>query len=136
MEKSEAEALRPGKSTPIVSRMALKVKRVYEPPAAADGERVLVDRLWPRGLSKAKARIEEWKRDLAPSTALRKEFCHDAAKWDEFRRHYAKELAAHAEAADDLRKRAKKKTVTLLFGAKDVEHNNAVALREWLLKRK
>lgn len=112
--------------------MSLKVKRVYLPAAATDGQRVLVDRLWPRGLRKEAAHIDEWRRELAPSTELRKWFGHEAAKWPEFCRRYAAELRAQAGIAGELAARAKTETVTLLFGAKDEEHNNAVALCEWL----
>lgn len=110
--------------------MALHVKRAYESPEVADGERVLVDRVWPRGLSKEKARLSDWKKDLAPSTELRKWFGHDPAKWEEFRNRYRKELE-EAGKMEDLRKlaeRTTKENVTLVFGAKDAEHNNARAL--------
>ncbi len=113
----------------------LKVKRVYDPPARGDGHRLLVDRLWPRGLSKAEAGVDEWRRDLAPSDGLRRWFSHDPAKWDEFRRRYRRELDA-AGKTEDLRqigRRAQEGNVTLLFGAKETEHNDAIALREMIL---
>lgn len=110
----------------------IRVKRVYDPPAPEDGYRVLVDRLWPRGLKKADAAIDQWLKDVAPSTPLRKWFGHDPAKWDEFRRRYAAELDANPEAVALLRERAAAGTVTLLFGARDREHNDAVALQDYL----
>ena len=112
--------------------MPLKVKRVYAPPAANDGYRILVDRLWPRGLAKAKAKIDEWARDLAPSDALRKDFGHDPDKWPDFRRRYRAELKAKRDALQAIAARAKKADVTLLFGAKDETHNKAVVLRDAL----
>jgi uncharacterized protein YeaO (DUF488 family) len=110
--------------------MPLKLKRVYEPAAKEDGHRILVDRLWPRGVSKATARVDEWRRDLAPSDALRKAFCHDPAKWTEFKRRYAAELKPQAAALAEIAARARRESVTLLFGAKDETYNNAVALKE------
>ncbi len=112
----------------------IRVRRVYDPPEPADGVRVLVDRLWPRGLSKAQARIDHWYRDLAPSDALRRWFGHDSARWDEFRRRYREELVAAGrwEQVRALAAQARRETVTLLFAAKDVRHNNAVALAEML----
>lgn len=109
-----------------------RIKRVYEAPSLIDGERVLVDRLWPRGLSKEVAHVDRWMKELAPSTRLRKWFAHDPAKWDEFRRRYAAELDAQAEAVAELRKLARKGPVTILFGAKDAIHSNAAALLEYL----
>ncbi len=114
------------------------VKRIYEPPAKGDGVRVLVDRVWPRGVSKEKARLDAWLKEVAPSAALRKWFDHDPAKWDEFRRRYSAELGGKSgrEALEALFELSRgKKVVALLFGAKDVEHNQAVALREYLLKQ-
>ncbi|MDR7556542.1 MAG: DUF488 family protein [Armatimonadota bacterium] len=112
----------------------IRVRRVYDPPEPADGVRVLVDRLWPRGLSKARARIDHWYRDLAPSDALRRWFGHDPARWDEFRRRYREELVAAGrwEQVRALAAQARRQTVTLLFAAKDIRHNNAVALAEIL----
>jgi len=116
----------------------LRVKRVYEPAAADDGCRVLVDRLWPRGLSKAKARIDWWLKDVAPSDALRHSFHGHPEKWKEFvaayRRELGKEPAKSAAAA--LFERARSEPVTLLYAARDEEHNNAVALRDRLERRR
>jgi uncharacterized protein YeaO (DUF488 family) len=111
---------------------AIRVKRVYDPPARGDGVRVLVDRLWPRGLKKDEARIDHWMKDVAPSAGLRRWFAHDPARWDEFRRRYRAELAAHPDALAELRRLAEGRTVTLLFAARDADHNNAVALRDML----
>jgi uncharacterized protein YeaO (DUF488 family) len=111
---------------------AVAIKRVYEPPSLGDGERILVDRVWPRGLSKAKAAIHHWLKDVAPSTALRRWFGHDPKRWDEFRRRYRAELAERSEALDELRGLARHGRVTLLFGARDIEHNQAVVLQELL----
>jgi uncharacterized protein YeaO (DUF488 family) len=110
----------------------LAVKRVYDPPAASDGTRVLVDRLWPRGLRKEKAGIDRWLRDVAPSTELRHWFGHDPKRWDGFRERYAAELRDHSDALDELRRLVRDGPVTLLFAAHDEEHNNAVALRDIL----
>lgn len=109
-----------------------KVKRIYEPPEASDGRRVLVDRLWPRGMSKDRARIDEWLKETAPSTELRKWFSHDPSKWAEFKRRYAAELEGKEAILDALRAEARSGTVTLLYGARDEKHNQAVALRELL----
>ena len=110
----------------------VRVKRAYDGSATSDGRRVLVDRVWPRGLSKDELRLDEWIKEIAPSTALRQWFGHDPAKWDEFRRRYARELDAHPEAWRPIRAAARKGTVTLVYGARDAEHNNAVALKEYL----
>lgn len=115
--------------------MPFQVKRVYEPPAPGDGLRALVDRLWPRGLSKESAAIDEWLRELAPSNELRRWFGHDPARWNEFRRRYAAELAPQREAIARLRQLGARRRVTLLFGAKDLRHNNAVALEAYLRAR-
>jgi uncharacterized protein YeaO (DUF488 family) len=114
--------------------MAIKVKRVYEAASDSDGLRILVDSLWPRGLSKAKAGIDIWLKDVAPSDGLRKWFSHDPQKWDEFRKRYFDELSINPGPAKDIADKAGKGDVTLLFGAKDLEHNNALALKEYLLK--
>lgn len=116
--------------------MPLQIKRVYDPPAKSDGHRVLVDRIWPRGLGKDAARVDEWLKDVAPSTALRKWFGHDPEKWKEFMRRYFRELDANPAAVAQLRVLALGRRVTLLFAAKDVEHNNAVALKAYLGRRK
>jgi uncharacterized protein YeaO (DUF488 family) len=112
----------------------LRLKRVYEPAAPEDGVRVLVDRLWPRGLSKEKAGVNHWMKDIAPSAELRKWFGHDPDRWPEFRRRYTEELRQHTALLDQLRDLVSRQTVTLLFGAHDEEHNDAVVLREVLLK--
>jgi len=108
------------------------IKRAYEPPAPEDGERILIDRLWPRGVSKERAAIDEWMKELAPSTELRRWFGHDPAKWDEFRKRYRAELAAQRDALHALAKRGARKRITLVYGARDEEHNDAVVLREVL----
>lgn len=119
-----------------MSRSSFHIKRVYEPPAASDGLRVLVDRLWPRGISKDKAKIDLWLKDISPSDALRKEFHGHPEKWDEFVAAYAVELAQEpaSAAAADLIARSKKSAVTLLYAARDEERNNAVALKNWLAR--
>jgi len=110
----------------------LRIKRVYEPPAAADGRRILVDRLWPRGLSKAKARLDYWARTNSPSTALRQWYGHDPDKWQEFRRRYFAELDANPTGMADLRRELGSGTVTLLFSSREERLNNATALQEYL----
>ncbi|MCM2359185.1 MAG: DUF488 domain-containing protein [Geobacteraceae bacterium] len=110
----------------------VKLKRIYDPPAPGDGRRVLVDRLWPRGISKDEARLDEWLRELAPSDGLRKWFGHDPGRWEEFRSRYREELKAQGELLERLRNESEKGTVTLLFAAKDAERNNAVVLKEML----
>jgi uncharacterized protein YeaO (DUF488 family) len=112
--------------------MTIKLKRAYEPATKADGTRVLVDRLWPRGVSKKAARIDHWLKEIAPSAELRKWFDHDPAKWAKFRAKYFRELDANGEVVDQLRAFARRGTVTLVFAAKDEEHNDAVALQEYL----
>ncbi len=113
--------------------MDIQVKRVYDAAAADDGWRVLVDRVWPRGLSKAQVRADAWLKDVAPSTALRQWFAHDRAKWDEFVQRYTAELNANPEALEPLRVAARRGRLTLLYGARDSEYNQAVALRAYLL---
>jgi uncharacterized protein YeaO (DUF488 family) len=108
------------------------LKRIYEPAAARDGARVLVDRVWPRGMTKAEAALHLWLKEIAPSTALRTWFGHDPARWDEFRRRYGKELDGNAEAVGQLRDLIAEGPVTLLYSARDAEHNQAVALLEYL----
>ncbi|GJM24322.1 MAG: hypothetical protein DHS20C16_07370 [Phycisphaerae bacterium] len=112
--------------------MALKLKRIYDEPSSADGVRVLVDRLWPRGISKEKAKIDEWMRDIAPSNELRKWVHEDPSRWAAFKRKYFKVLREQEEAIDQISKLAKRKTITLLYAAKDTERNNAVALKEYI----
>ena len=111
-----------------------RIKRIYEPPAKDDGLRVLVDRLWPRGIAKEKARIDLWLKEISPSDGLRRLVHGDPTKWDEFVAAYRRELAQEPAktAAADLRKRAKSRPVTLLYAARDETHNNAVALKNWL----
>lgn len=107
------------------------IRRVYEPPAPGEGTRILVDRLWPRGLSREKAHVDEWLKDVAPSAELRKWFGHDPKRWEAFRRRYLEELAGNPATAR-LRVLAEQGDVTLLYGAHDTEHNQAVVLREFL----
>ncbi len=109
-----------------------KVKRAYEPPSPEDGERVLVDRLWPRGLKKERAAIQEWARGLAPSPELRRWFGHEPEKWVEFRKRYRSELKEHREELEALARRGARRRITLVYGARDEEHNQAVVLREML----
>lgn len=111
----------------------VKIKRAYEPPEAEDGTRVLVDRLWPRGLSKEEARLDQWNRELAPSGELRRWFGHKVSRWHEFSRRYRLELAHHAEALRKLRRRAQQGPVTLVYAAKDEHHNHALVLKSVLL---
>jgi uncharacterized protein YeaO (DUF488 family) len=111
---------------------AIKLKRVYVAPAANDGMRILVDRLWPRGIAKAKAKVDLWLKDIAPSDALRKRFHGHPEDWDGFRKAYAAELKQAGAAVKDLRGHLRKGPVTLLYAARDQEHNNAMALKQWL----
>jgi len=113
----------------------IRTKRVYDPPDARDGFRVLVDRIWPRGMTKEQVRADLWLRDIAPSTALRKWFAHDPSKWEEFKRRYFAELDKDPECVHVLLEAAAKGTVTLLFSARDSEHNQAIALQEYLLSK-
>ncbi|MBE2211777.1 MAG: DUF488 domain-containing protein [Xanthomonadaceae bacterium] len=110
------------------------VKRIYEPASKTDGARILVDRLWPRGVSKVEAALDAWLKDIAPSTELRDWFHHDDALWSEFRKRYFAELDKNLDAVAELREWAKKGRVSLLYAAHDEAHNNAVALREYLLR--
>ncbi|MEO8124863.1 MAG: DUF488 domain-containing protein [Burkholderiales bacterium] len=111
----------------------VKLKRAYEPADAADGTRVLIDRLWPRGVSKEAAAVDLWLKDVAPSTELRKWFGHDPALWAEFQVRYTKEVHQHPEPFEQLCDLARKGTVTLVYSAHDEEHNDAVVLRSLLL---
>jgi uncharacterized protein YeaO (DUF488 family) len=115
--------------------MKILLKRIYEPAAKSDGFRVLVDRLWPRGLSKENASIDFWLRDFGPSTILRKWFNHDPAQWEEFQHRYHAELKEKSALLATITEQAKAGPVTLLYSAKDQHHNQAVALRSFLLKR-
>ena len=112
--------------------MTVKLKRVYEEPAKTDGTRILVDRIWPRGLSKEKAHIDLWLKEVAPSNELRKWFGHDPARWPEFRARYRAELKQKAAQLAILRQALAKGPATILYGAKDKEHNQAVVLHELL----
>jgi uncharacterized protein YeaO (DUF488 family) len=111
----------------------VKLKRAYEPPTRSDGRRVLIDRLWPRGVKKTDARIDEWMKDIAPSTELRKWFGHEPARWPEFRRRYKVEVRRHPDQLDRLCTLARDGTLTLVFSAHDEEHNDAVVLKELIL---
>lgn len=113
----------------------IKLKRAYSPPSAEDGTRILIDRLWPRGVRKSDAAIDRWRKDISPSTALRKWFGHDPARWQEFRRRYAAEIRDRAGPLAELRSAARKGPITLVFGARDEIHNDAVVLRDVLLGR-
>ena len=110
--------------------MELKIKRVYEKPDKEDGLRILVDRLWPRGLTKENASVDLWLKDLAPSTELRKWFGHDPVKWKEFQKRYLQELEKNKEQGLLLKEQINKGKVTLVYGAKDEEHNEALVLKE------
>lgn len=112
----------------------LRLKRIYEAPAREDGHRVLVERLWPRGVSKDKAALDEWPKDIAPSDALRRWYAHDPARWAEFRRRYAAELADKDDLLSSLRARLARRNVTLLFAARDEARNSAVVLKSVLDK--
>ncbi|WP_109698214.1 DUF488 domain-containing protein [Chitinophaga deserti] len=112
----------------------IRTKRIYEPPAPEDGFRILVDRLWPRGIKKETARIDLWAKEVAPSTELRQWFHHDAGHWEEFEKRYRAELKASAAVDALLAEIRKHKVVTLLYGARDEQHNQAVVLKELLSK--
>ena len=117
-------------------QMSIELKRVYDPASESDGYRILVDRLWPRGLTEESARVDLWLRRIAPTTELRKWYSHDVEKWPEFQKRYESELAAHGELLDlilDIERH--RKIVTILFGAKDVEHNEANVVRTVLKRR-
>src|SRR4051794_40132279 len=110
----------------------LRIKRVYEPAARTDGARLLVERLWPRGLKKEKLKLDGWLKDVAPSTELRKWFGHDPAKWKEFQRRYWSEIDGHPAALEPIPDAQSKGMVTLLFSSRDAAHNNVVALKAYL----
>jgi uncharacterized protein YeaO (DUF488 family) len=121
----------------ILSSRLIRLKQVYKTPEKDDGFRILVDRLWPRGIAKEKARVDLWLKDIAPSTELRIWFGHDPAKWAEFQKRYERELLQNEPALENLRRIIKEeKKVTLLFAASDEIHNNAVALRTFLASGK
>jgi uncharacterized protein YeaO (DUF488 family) len=113
----------------------LRIKRVYEPRARGDGERILVDRLWPRGLSRQAAAVDRWMKELGPSHALRTWFGHDPKRWPEFRRRYVAELRAQSAALAALARKSRARAVTLLFAAHDADHNNAVVLKGVIERR-
>jgi uncharacterized protein YeaO (DUF488 family) len=110
----------------------IRLKRAYEPPSQEDGLRILVERLWPRGLSKQEAAIGLWLKEIAPSTELRKWFGHDPAKWDEFRRRYRAELDQKSDLLDDLKQKIRAGPVTFVYAARDESHNSALVLQEYL----
>jgi uncharacterized protein YeaO (DUF488 family) len=112
--------------------MDIRVKRVYEPATSSDGYRVLIDRLWPRGVSRARAKLDEWDRELGPSTKLRQWFGHEPSRFEEFRRRYIEELRGQRPRLTELRRRARIGTLTLVYAARDAEHNDAVVLVEVL----
>jgi uncharacterized protein YeaO (DUF488 family) len=118
-----------------VTASNVRLKRAYEPPEKTDGARILVDRLWPRGVSKEEAKLDEWIKEIAPSTELRTWFGHDPRRWDEFRERYREELAEHSETLKDLRRRAREGPITLVYSARDEIHNDAVVLRNVILGR-
>ena len=113
----------------------IRLKRAYNSAGSGDGTRILIDRLWPRGVRKADAAIDVWAKDIAPSTALRRWFGHDPARWHEFRRRYSEEIHRRRDRLDELRTLAQKGRITLVFAARDEAHNDAVVLREILLGR-
>lgn len=115
--------------------MSVRIKRIYDAPADDDGYRVLVDRIWPRGLAKSEARVDRWLKEIAPSSELRRWFGHDPSRWDEFRRRYRAELEESTAPLEELAEKAQGTPLTLLFGARDQQHNQAVVLREWLDER-
>jgi uncharacterized protein YeaO (DUF488 family) len=112
--------------------MKVKIKRVYEEPKKSDGKRILVDTLWPRGLKKAEVKVDLWLKEIAPSTALRKWFSYEPSKWEEFKKRYSVELEKNNEQISLLEREVSEGKVTLVYGAKDQEHNGAVVLREFL----
>jgi uncharacterized protein YeaO (DUF488 family) len=113
----------------------IKLKRAYDPSSPDDGTRILVDRLWPRGISKEKAALDRWMKEIAPSTELRTWFGHDPKRWTEFRRRYAEELREHRDLVAELRSLARQRPLTLVYAAHDETHNDAVVLRDMLLGR-
>jgi uncharacterized protein YeaO (DUF488 family) len=117
-----------------VMMVDITIKRIYEVGARTDGVRILVDRLWPRGLRKEDAAIDLWEKELAPSPALRKWFAHDPKKWREFQERYSKELEGKKGLLNELRQKAGKSPLTLLYAAKDPDHNHAIVLRDFMLK--
>lgn len=129
----------PDVAAPVGSRVAarnVKLKRAYEPAAAADGIRILIDRLWPRGVPKSRLALDLWMKDIAPSPALREWFGHDPARWAQFCRRYAAELGDQGELLGRLRALARKGPITLVYSARDEQHNDAVVLRGLILGRR
>ena len=112
--------------------MDVRLKRAYDPPSPSDGYRVLIDRLWPRGVSRERAKLDEWSKDLAPSAELRTWFAHQPARFEEFRRRYLEELQPHRARIAELRRRARDGTLTVVYSAADTQHNDAVVLAEVL----
>ena len=116
----------------MAKRATIRLKRAYEEPAEDDGTRILVERLWPRGVSKERAAIDLWPKEVAPSAVLRKWYGHDTEKWEEFRSRYLAELDAKGEVLDELKRRLKEGLVTFVYAARDEEHNSALVLKEFL----
>ena len=121
--------------TTRISIDGIQLKRAYQKSTPEDGTRILVDRLWPRGLSKKKASIDKWLKEIAPSTELRKWFAHDPARWEEFRQRYKAELQDHADELDEIRRLARTNRITLVYAARDELHNEAVVLRHILTRK-
>jgi uncharacterized protein YeaO (DUF488 family) len=113
----------------------IQIKRVYEPPSARDGKRFLVERLWPRGIKKENLEMDAWLKEIAPSPELRRWFAHDPAKWKEFQQRYRAELRSHPEALQPLLNAARRGNVTLLYSARDQEHNSALLLKDYMEKQ-
>ena len=112
--------------------MSLQIKRIYDTPSKRDGFRILVDRIWPRGISKAKGQVDQWLKDISPSTELRKWFGHDSKRWKEFKQRYFNELDQKGDVMNKILQKSAKTRVTLLYGAKDTVHNNAQALKDYI----
>jgi uncharacterized protein YeaO (DUF488 family) len=115
--------------------LSIQIRRAYDPPQRSDGYRVLVDRVWPRGRSKKDLKLDEWRKEIAPSTRLRQWFGHDPARWRKFQQRYFSELEKKQDSIPDLVKRARQGRITLVYGARDPDHNQAVALRAYLRAR-
>jgi uncharacterized protein YeaO (DUF488 family) len=114
----------------------IKLKRVYDPPSASDGQRILVERLWPRGVSKEKANVQMWLKEVAPSAELRKWYKHDLSKWEEFQKRYRGELAKNEDMIEEIEEMAAKGPVTFVYAARDENHNSALVLKKYLESRK
>lgn len=117
-----------------IGTIHIQLKRAYEKPSPEDGTRILVDRLWPRGLSKKTAAIDQWRKEIAPSTELRKWFAHDPDRWKEFQRRYTAELRVRDQELRELRSMARRSQITLVYAARDVLHNDAVVIRDVLIR--